>query len=76
MMASPGRWARWLHRLLEHYCKSPTRDPITVDGRAHAVAPACRPLANAPSRFEAEEASRAMANRKMVGLDTFPIGFT
>ena len=32
----------------------------------------CRPLDDAPSRYEVEEAIRALANRKTVGPDGLP----
>ena len=34
--------------------------------------PPCRPLDDAPSRYEVEEAIRALANRKAVGPDGLP----
>ena len=62
------RWVRWFHKLLN--TKSPTRDPSIVDVLKQW--PPCRPLDNVPSRGDAEEAIRALANRKVVGPDGLP----
>ena len=35
--------------------------------------PPCSPLDDVPSRYEVEEAIRAMANRKAVGPDGLPV---
>ena len=55
------RWVRWLHKLLN--TKSPTLDPTITDELK--VWPLCSPLDDVPSRYEVEEAIRAMANRKL-----------
>ena len=34
--------------------------------------PPCRPLDDVPSRYEVEEAIRALANRKVIGPDGLP----
>ena len=52
------RWARWYHKLLN--TKSPTLDPSIVDELKQS--PPCRPLDDVPSRYEVEEAIRALAN--------------
>ena len=62
------RWVRWFHKLLN--TKSPTLDPSIVDELKRW--PPCRPLDDVPSRYEVEEAIRALANRKAVGLDGLP----
>ena len=54
------RWVRWFHKL--HSTKSPTLDPSIVDELKQW--PPCRPLDDVPSRYELEEAIRALANRK------------
>ena len=53
------------HKLLN--TKSPILDPSIVDGLKQW--PPCRPLDDAPTRYEVEEAIRALANRKAVGPD-------
>ena len=63
------RWVRWLHKLLN--TKSPTLDPIITDELK--VWPPCSPLDNVLSRYEVEEAIRAMANHKAVGPDGLPV---
>ena len=50
--------------------KSPTLDPSIVDELKQC--PSCRPLGDVPSRYKAEEAIRALANRKAVGPDGLP----
>ena len=50
--------------------KSPTLDPSIVDELKQW--PPCRPLNDVPSRYEVEEAIRALANRKAVGPDGLP----
>ena len=50
--------------------KSMTLDPGVVD-EIKKRSP-CRPLDDAPSRYEVEEAIRALANRKAVGPDGLP----
>ena len=62
------RWVRWFHKLL--HTKSSTLDPSIV----HELKqwPPCRPLNDVPSRYEVEEAIRALANRKAVGPDGLP----
>ena len=62
------RWVRWFHKLLN--TKSPTLDPSIV-GEVKQWPP-CRPLDDVPSRYEVEEAIRALANRKAVGPDGLP----
>ena len=62
------RRVRWFHKLLN--TKSPTIDPSIVDELKQW--PPCRPLDNVPSRYEVEEAIRALANRKAVGPDGLP----
>ena len=62
------RWVRWFHKLLN--TKSPTLDPTIVDELK--VWPPCSPLDDVPSRYEVENAIRAMANRKAVGPDGLP----
>ena len=62
------RWVRWFHKLLN--TKSQTLDPSIVDELKQW--PPCRPLDDVPSRYEAEEAIRALANRKAVGADGLP----
>ena len=59
------RWVRWFHNLLN--AKSPTLDPSIVDELKQG--PRCRSLDDVPSRYELEEAVRALANRKAVGPD-------
>ena len=56
------------HKLLN--TKSPTLDPSIVNELKQW--PSCRPLDDVPSRYEAEEAIRALANRKAVGPDGLP----
>ena len=62
------RWVRWFHKLLN--TKSPTLDPSIVGELKQW--PPCRPLDDVPSRYEVEEAIRALANRKAVGPDGLP----
>ena len=62
------RWVRWFHKLLN--TKSPTLDSRIVDELRQW--PPCRPLDDVPSRYEVEEAIRALANRKAVGPDGLP----
>ena len=62
------RWVRWFHKLLN--TKSPTLDPSIVDELKQW--PPCRPLDDVPSKYEVEEAIRALANRKVVGPDGLP----
>ena len=62
------RWVRWFHKLLN--TKSPTLDPSIVD--EFKQWPPCRPLDDVPSKYEVEEAIRALANRKAVGPDGLP----
>ena len=62
------RWVRWFHKLLN--TKPPTLDPSIVDELKQW--PPCRPLDDVPSRYEVEEAIRALANRKAVGPDGLP----
>ena len=62
------RWVRRFHKLLN--TKSPTLDPSIVDELKQW--PPCRPQDDVPSRYEVEEAIRALANRKAVGPDGFP----
>ena len=62
------RWVRWFRKLLN--TKSPTLDPSIVDELQQW--PPCRPLDDVPSRYEVEEAIRALANRKTVGPDGLP----
>ena len=62
------RWVRWFHKLLD--TKSPTLDPSIVDEPKQW--PPCMPLDDVPSRYEAEEAIRALANRKAVGPNGLP----
>ena len=57
-----------VHKLLN--TKSPTLDPSIVDELKQW--PPCRPLDDVPSRYEVEEAIRALANRKAAGPDGFP----
>ena len=52
------RWVRWFHKLLN--TKSPTLDPTITDELK--VWPPCSSLDYVPSRYEVEEAIRAMAN--------------
>ena len=59
---------RWFHKLLN--TKSPTLDASIVDELKQW--PPCRPLDDVPSRYEVEEAIRALANRKAVGPDGLP----
>ena len=59
---------RWFHKLLN--TKSTTLDPSIVDELKPW--PPCRPLDDVPSRYEVEEAIRALANRKAVGPDGLP----
>ena len=56
---------RWFHKLLN--TKSPTLDPSIVDELKQW--PPCRPLDDVPSRYEVEEAIRALATRKGVRPD-------
>ena len=63
------RWVRRFHKLLN--TKSPTLDPTITDELK--VWPPCSPLDDVPSRYEVEEAIRAMANRKEVGPDGLPV---
>ena len=62
------RWVRWFDKLLS--TKSPTLDPSNVDELKQW--PPCRPLDDVPSRYEVEEAIRALANRTAVGPDGLP----
>ena len=50
---------------------SPTLDPTITDELK--VWPPYSPLDDVPSRYEVEEAIRAMANRKAVGPDGLPV---
>ena len=50
------RWVRWFHKLQN--TKSPTLDPTITDELK--VWPSCSPLDDVPSRYEVEEAIRAM----------------
>ena len=61
---------KWFHELLN--TKSPTLDPTMV-GELNTWPP-FRPLDHVPSRCEAEEAIRALANRKTVRPDGHPAG--
>ena len=63
------RWLRWFHKLLN--TNSPTLDPSIVDELKQWLP--CRPLDNVPSRGDVEEAIRALAIRKAVGLDRPPL---
>ena len=65
------RWVRWFHKLLN--AKSPTLDPTITDELK--VWPSCSPLDDVPSRYEVEEAIRAMANRTAVGSGGLPVEF-
>ena len=62
------RWVKWFYKLLN--IKSPTLDPSIVD--EFKQLPTCRPLDDVPSRYEVEEAIRALANRKAAGPDGLP----
>ena len=62
------RWVRWFHKLLN--TKSLTFDPSIVDELKQW--PPCRPLNDVPSRYEVEEAIRALANPKAVEPDGLP----
>ena len=62
------RWLRWFHKLLN--TKSPTLGTSILD--EFKQCPPCRPLDDVASRYEVEEAIRALANRKVVGLDGPP----
>ena len=62
------RWVRWFHKQLN--TKSPTLDPSIVDELKQW--PPCRPLDDVPSRYDVEEAIRALANRNAVGPDGLP----
>ena len=62
------RWVRWFNKLLN--TESPTLDPSNVDELKQW--PPCRPLDDVPSRYEVEEAIRALAKRKAVGPDGPP----
>ena len=62
------RWVRWFHKLLN--TKLPTFDSNIVDELKQW--PPCRPLNDDPSRYEVEEAIRALANRKAVKPDGIP----
>lgn len=59
------RWVRWFHKLLN--TKLPTLDPNISDELK--VWPPCRSLDGVPPRYEVEEATQAMANRKAVDPD-------
>ena len=59
------RWVRWFRKISN--TKSPTLDPSIVDELKQW--PPCRPLDDVPSRYEVEEAIRALANRRAVGPD-------
>ena len=63
------RWVRWFHKLLN--TKSPTLDPTITDELK--VWPLYSPLYDVLSRYEVEEAIRAIANRKAVGPDGLPV---
>ena len=63
------RWVRWVHKLLN--ARSPTLHPIITDELK--VLPTCSPLDDVPSRYQVEEATRAMENRKAVGPDGLPV---
>ena len=62
------RWVKWFHKLLN--TKSPTLDRSIVDELKQW--PPCRSLDDSPSRYEVEEAIRALAKRKAVGPDGLP----
>ena len=59
------RWVSLFHKLRS--TKSPTVDRSIVDELEQW--PTCRPLDDVPSRYEVEEAIRALANRMAVGSD-------
>ena len=61
-------WVRWFHKLLN--TKWRTLGPSIVDELKQW--PPCRLLDDVPSRYEVEEAIRALANRKAVGPDGLP----
>ena len=61
-------WVRWFHKLLN--TKSSTVEPSIV-GEVKKWPP-CRSLDDVPSRYEVEEAIRALASRKVVGPDGLP----
>ena len=63
------RWVRWFHKLLN--AKSPTLDP-TITDELKVWSP-CSPLDDVPSRYEVEEAIRAMANSKAIGPGGLPV---
>ena len=63
------RWVNWFHKLLN--TKSPILDSSIVDELTQC--PPCRPLDDVPSRYEVEEAIRALANRKAIGPDGLPV---
>ena len=62
------RWVRWFHKLLN--TKSSTLHSSIVDELIQC--PPCRPLDDVPSRYEVEETTRALANRKAIGPDGLP----
>ena len=61
------QWVRVFHKLLN--TKSPTKPSIVYELKQW---PPCRPLDDVSSRYEVEEAIRALANRKAVGPDVLP----
>ena len=63
------RRVRWFHKLLNP--KSPTLDSTITDELK--IWPTCSPLDDVPSRYEVEEAIRAMADRKALGSDGLPV---
>ena len=60
---------RWFHKSLR--TKSPTLDPSVVDKLKQW--PPWRPLDDVPSRYQVEEAIRALKNGKAVGPDGLPV---
>ena len=64
-----GRLVWWFYKLLN--TTLPTLDP-TITGELK-VWPPCSPLDDVPSRYEVDEAIRAIANRKAVGPDGLPV---
>ena len=64
----PERWVRWFRKPLN--TKFPTLDPTIV--HVLKVWLSSMPLDDVPSRYEVEEAIRAMASRKTVGPGGVP----